>query len=81
MTKKAEPWKDIILCLLTASLYCFAQDLIIWLGWTDSPRLSAIVLVLSLLLSVVGAGAIYVFFAWLGSIPADDPRQSSEIKK
>jgi hypothetical protein len=65
----------IILCVLTAAIYPFAHDLIIWLNWISAPIYWVKEAVASLALSVVGACAIYVFFAWLGSIPGEDPRQ------
>ncbi len=70
-----EPWKWIILCVLTAAIYPFAHNLIIWLNWISEPIAWAEAAAGSLALAVVGACAIYVFFAWLGSIPSKDPRQ------
>lgn len=69
-----EPWKTIILCVLTVAIYPFAHDLIIWLNWINEPMYWAKAGAASLALSVVGACAIYVFFAWVGSIPSEDPR-------
>lgn len=72
---KAEPWQYIILCLLTAAIYTFAQDFVVWLDWVEAPLRWAKVFILSVILSALAAGIVYRFFAWMGSIPADDPRQ------
>lgn len=72
---KTEPWQWIILCALAAAIYYFAQDLVVWFGWISAPHRGIKVFFFSLVLAVIGACAVYRFFAWLGSIPAEDPRQ------
>ncbi|MCK0551026.1 hypothetical protein [Pseudomonas syringae] len=80
---KIEPWQVIIFFGLTAFLYGFAQDLIDWMGWIEPPvvgdKFGALArafqrFISSVILSSVAAGAMYAFFSWLASIPADDPR-------
>lgn len=72
---KTEPWQWIVLCVLTAAIYTFAQDFIVWLNWVDAPLPWIKVFIFSLMLSVVAASVVYRFCAWIGSIPAEDPRQ------
>ncbi|MEQ4258996.1 hypothetical protein [Pseudomonas syringae] len=72
---KTEPWQWIVLCVLTAAIYTFAQDFVVWLNWVEAPLLWVKVFIFSLMLSVVAAGVVYRFFAWIGSIPGEDPRQ------
>ena len=72
---KTETWRWIILCALTAAIYYFAQDLVVWSGWLEAPLSWLKVFISSLVLAVIGACIVYRFFAWLGSIPAEDPRQ------